>query len=254
MMPPTVVAPSSRFEETQSRFGRIYAPDVRDANYPMERALRAMKRAELKVRTQAPRRGPTLDQDGPRCVKFSIATSLSAQPMHYTNVEGVSVKRVEVEVEGHRDLYDYAQYHDEWPGADYDGTSVRAGMQYICHPQVALASNYVWARTWEELIDYIKRVGSAPPVLGIDWTEGMDNPVKIGNDYYIEPTGRVLGGHAICALWFDKKRDALKLQQTWGKSYASNGIVYLKREHAQTVIFMWNGEAASYTETLAKAA
>lgn len=246
MTPPKVVAPSASYEKGQNRFGRIYAPDIRDASYSMTWALRAMSRGELKRRAQAPRRGPTLTQIGPRCVKYSIATSVSAQPMHYTDNARVSVSLVEQPLDGHRDLYDWAQANDEWSGTNYAGTSVRAGMGYMVG--VGLSRSYVWARTWDELVDYLSRAGSAPAILGIDWTEDMDTPKRVRGAYYIEPTGPVLGGHAICALWYDKRKDALKLQNTWGGGYGDDGIVYFRREYAQPVIFMWNGEAASYTE------
>jgi hypothetical protein len=233
----------------QSRFGRIYTPDIRDAEFPMERALKAMKRAELARRQQAPRKGATLDQIGPRCVKYSAATSLSAAPTHFTTNRDVSIQRVEVSLDGSKDLYDWAQAHDEWPGTNYEGTSVRAGQEYL--RKIGLSSGYVWARTWDELVDYQSRVGSAPVILGIDWTADMDAPHLLKGAYYIEPTGPVLGGHAICSLWYDKKKDALKLQNTWGPGWGDNGVVYFHRSSAEPVIFMWNGEAASFTEKLA---
>jgi len=252
--PAVTIAPSAAFREDQSRFGRIYAPDLRDFDFPMERSLRAMSRAELKRRTQAPRRGPTLNQIGPTCVMYSDATALAAQPLNYTKNAANAIYRVSTPVVdnngiAHNNLYDYAQANDEWPGTNYEGTSVRAGQEYLL--AVGLSSAYVWARDWAELVDYISRVGSAPVILGIDWTEGMDVPIKRRDGYYIEPTGRVLGGHAICALWFDKKRDALKLQNTWGGSWGADGIVYLAKDHAETLIFRWNGEAASFTEKIA---
>ncbi len=235
----------------QNRFGRRYAPDPRDRDFPMERALRAMSRAELKRRRQAPMRGPTLDQGPtPRCVMFSAATALGAGPIMYGRTPETVLASVQVPItEGARiyeDLYEWAQSHDEWPGEDYDGTSVRAGQEYL--RLVGRSGGYVWARSLEEAKDYISRVGSAPIILGIDWLAGMDSPKPVKGVYYVEPSGPVLGGHAICALWFDKKLKAWKLQQTWGSEYGNDGIAYLPDEWFDYLVFQANGEAASFTE------
>src|SRR5512138_1626161 len=228
-MPPLV-----QIHETVSRFadqrwyGRLYSPDPRDRLHTMGDRLYLMSRAALKIRTQAPQKGPTLDQ-GPtsRCVMFSAATSLGALPIGYgrTAVSVLAtVQQPVAEDDGSfisPDLYSWAQRHDEWPGEDYDGTSVRAGQEYL--RKIGRSIGYVWATNLDETKDYIKRMGSAPIILGIDWLEKMDTPIRIHGAYYIEADGPVLGGHAICCLWYDRVRAAWKLQNTWGSDWGDNG-------------------------------
>jgi hypothetical protein len=245
--------------EDQRRFGRRYAPDPRDRLHPMAARLAAMPRALLKVRTQAPQRGPTLDQgDTPECVMYSAATSLGALPVGYGRTAASVLKSVQVPVEetnlagpvaAYPDLYHWAQAHDEWPGEDYDGTSVRAGQEYL--KLVGRSTGYVWATSADEAKDYVKRVGSAPIILGVDWLDAMNSPRKIGGSYYLDVGGPVVGGHAICCLWFDRVKKAWKLQNSWGTGWADNGVAYLPDDGFNYLVFQANGEAVSYVEAAA---
>lgn len=229
----------------QRWYGRIYTPDPRDRFHPMAVRLEAMKREEYKVRRQSPQHGPTLDQ-GPtsRCVMYSAATSLGALPIGYHHDP---LKVVQEALDGYTDLYTWAQHNDEWPGEDYDGTSVRAGQEYL--RKIGRSTGYVWATTLAEAKDYIKRVGSAPIILGIDWLEKMDTPELINGNYYITPEGPVMGGHAICCLWFDKTKHAWKLQNSWGEDWGDKGIVYLPDDGFEYLVFQASGEAVSFVET-----
>lgn len=251
-MAPIIQVLSSVPGHDQRWHGRLYAPDPRDRMHPMELALATRPRAELKVRTQAPAKGPTLDQGPtPRCVMFSAATALGAAPITYSRNPLAAVTKTLTgdAVDGAirwPDLYTWAQAHDEWPGTDYEGTSVRAGQEYL--RAAGESSGYVWARSIEEAKDYIKRVGSAPIILGIDWLADMDTPQLVKGSYYLNVGGTVVGGHAICALWFDRVKKAWKLQQTWGEDWGDKGIVYLPDDGFDYLVFQANGEAVSFTE------
>lgn len=244
-----------RIVSPRKGLGRLYSPDPRDRPFTMERAIRAMPKADQKRRTQAPRRGPTLDQGPtPKCVMYSAATSLGAAPVTYkkdpltivkTPVDDPLIGPAGIAV-SYEDLYEYAQAHDEWPGEDYEGTSVRAGQDYLI--AIGRSSNYVWARNLEEAKDYNSRVGSAPIIIGIDWWSGMDNLKLIKGKYYAEPTGEVVGGHALCSLWFDRAVKGWKDQQTWGPTFGDDGIFYIPDDAFDYLVFQTNGEAVSYTE------
>ena len=233
----------------QSRFGRRYAPDARDfkPQFSMVAAIRAMPKAEQKRRTQAPRRGPTLDQGNtPKCVMYSAATALGALPIGYGKTPEEVIASVEVALDGSVDLYDWSQRHDEWPGEDYEGTSVRAGQEYLI--KAGRSSGYVSAKSIDEMKDYISRVGSAPIIIGIDYTEDMETPKLIKGKYYLEPSGAVVGGHAMCSLWFDRTLQSWKMQQTWGNEFGDDGIVYIPDDGMNILVFQWNGEAKSFIE------
>ncbi len=241
----------------QRRFGRRYAPDPRDMDHTMEMAIRAMAAEDQKRRKQSPQRGPTLNQGNtPKCVKYSAATALAAAPIMYGHTPESVIQAVEVRVVEagpqvnvplvYDDLYSWGQAHDEWPGEDYEGTSVRAGQEYLL--RIRKSARYVWATSFDEAKDYITRVGSAPMILGIDWMQQMDKPLKIGGAYYITPGGPVLGGHAICTLWRDGRKKAWRMQQTWGPDFGDDGIVYLPDDGFNYLVFQANGEAVSFVE------
>jgi hypothetical protein len=235
--------------------GRLYAPDPRDRFHTMAGQMQSRPRSLNKIRTQAPQRGPTLDQ-GPTsmCVEFSAATALGALPIGYGRTPEKVLSAVQVHVkesanDGWPDLYSWAQDHDEWPGNNYDGTSVRAGQQYL--RLIGKSSGFVFAQDLAEAKDYIKRVGSAPIILGIDWLEKMDEPELIKGSYYLTAEGPVVGGHAICCLWFDRIKKAWKLQNTWGEEWGDKGIVYLPDDQFDYLVFQANGEAVSFVEAKA---
>src|SRR3954465_831760 len=112
MAPIIQVAELAEWHLDQHNFGRLYAPDPRDAKHPMEMALRQMAEADLKRRRQSPAHGPTLDQgNSPECVEFGTATALGAAPITYRH-DPLSI--VKTPVETWPDLYAWAQAHDEW--------------------------------------------------------------------------------------------------------------------------------------------
>jgi hypothetical protein len=228
--------------------GRRYAPDPRDRFHTMAGHVKNRPNKLNKIRTQAPQRGPTLDQ-GPtsRCVMFSAATALGAAPLMYHRDPLYYVQmRVEEGTDHWSDMYTWCQSHDEWPGEDYEGTSVRAGQEYL--RIIGRSTGYVWATNLAEAKDYIKRVGSAPIILGIDWLEKMDEPELIKGSYYLTAEGPVVGGHAICCLWFDRVKQAWKLQNTWSEDWGDKGVVYLPDDMFDYLVFQANGEAVSFIE------
>jgi hypothetical protein len=238
--------PIHTVDPLQRRFGRLYAADPRDAAHPLENALRAMSRAELKRRTQAPARAATLDQGATsQCTEYGLAHCLGASPMRYGNDP---LGYVNVPLDGYPDCYAWSQHNDEWDGAepDYYGTSVRAALNYARKRE--LIREYVWARSIDEAKDYISRVGSAPIEAGVDWFEGMSAPRVVRGRHIAEPTGWLQGGHAFCVLWFSKPLGMWKCQNSWGRDWGDDGVFYIPDDAFQYLAFQANGELASFTE------
>lgn len=230
----------------QRMFGRLYAPDPKDAAFPLERAMRTMSRTELKRRTQAPARAKTLNQRATSyCTKFGLAHCLGASPLRYRDNP---MALLDVPLDGSPEAYAWAQAHDEWPGGepDYYGTSVRAMLDYA--RARGLITMYVWARDVAEAKDYVSRVGSAPLEAGFDWFTGMSNPTLRNGIWVAEPNGALEGGHAFCVLWFDKKRGMWKCQNSWGSEFGADGVFYIPDDAFQYLAFQANGELASFTE------
>lgn len=120
-----------------------------------------------------------LDQgrDG-SCVGFSIAHEANAKP---------AIQPVEASTAFA--LYKAAQKIDEWPGEDYSGTSVLAGMKVA--KTYRWYDEYRWAFNVPDALSAISRKG--PAVIGINWYDGMSYPT----DGRIKVYGDVVGGHAI---------------------------------------------------------
>jgi hypothetical protein len=56
-------------------------------------------------------------------------------------------------------------------------------------------SSFAFSYSVEEVVNWVLTRG--PMCIGVRWYEGMDDPTE-ENDWYLEPTGEILGGHAIC--------------------------------------------------------
>lgn len=219
--------------------GRLHAPDENDRRF-----LLPLRREEAKgiVRRSWPAGiGSPLDQGNtPQCVGYSTWAFLTASPVRNHPVFSPTT------------LYREAQDNDEWPGNDYDGSSVRGAMKAL--QKRGLVSSYSWAFSCEPAIDHMLTVG--PMVLGTLWYDGMFHPDKQG---YIWPTGQVVGGHAwLGGIAVDRERKnpdgtvgAIRKLGSWGKRYGQNGRVWIAF-HVLDRLIKEQGEAAVATEVLGK--
>lgn len=144
------------------------------------------------------------------CVGFSLAHELAARPVVVSVDEAFA-----------RNVYHQAQRIDEWPGEDYSGTSVIAGTKVLYDR--GYFSEYRWAFGEEDLALAVGYRG--PAVLGINWYSGMWNTDADG---YIQPSGHVVGGHAILCASYSIKRAAYRLDNSWGPSWGVNGSAWIK--------------------------
>ncbi len=79
-----------------------------------------------------------------------------------------------------------------------------------------------WCFGTVDVLSTLGRLG--PVVLGINWYEGMWEPDVEG---LIHVQGSVVGGHAILATAYSKKRDAVRLHNSWGRSWGRDGDVWI---------------------------
>lgn len=180
------------------------------------------------------------------CVGFSISHELSARPQVWRADAAVA-----------QNIYHRARELDQWPGEDYDGTSVLAGMkaaQEIMNTKgLPVYGGYRWAFGIQ---DVVKTIGyKGPVVLGINWHYSMYYPDSQG---FIAPTENPVGGHAILAngvkvvklvstepaVWsnIDLDKSYVRLHNSWGTSYGKGGDAFITLRHLDALL-QADGEA-----------
>jgi hypothetical protein len=181
--------------------GRVRIPDPRDRGYTLsavrsahEFALREISHAAEDEPDQLPKerthpwRIPEyrLDQGArPTCTAFATLQFLLAAP-----IMSIRPQHVKAETE---DCYAWSQANDEWPGDDYDGTSVRAALQYYRKERGSIAS-FARATHEADMRAHLLSPLGGPLIIGVDMFENM---AAIDGTGIGEPSGEWLGGHAM---------------------------------------------------------
>jgi len=155
------------------------------------------------------------------CVGFGFSHELAAEPFPVEDVTDAKA----------RNIYKRAQQLDEWPGTNYEGTSVLAGAK-TCKEGKFLEA-YFWATSAREVAQAISHVG--PVVIGINWLAGMENTDDAG---FIHATGAVRGGHCVClhgvtnkdgTIWFTGKN-------SWGSGWGRDGGFFITESDLQILV------------------
>lgn len=208
------------------RLDRVTQFDERSRSYPVRAALQGVQRKEKRWTP-----GDVLDQGSEgACVGFGWSGELEASPVRVKNVDNSFA----------RALYHRAQQLDEWPGEEYEGTSVLAGAK-ACK-ELGMIESYRWAFGIDDLIDAV--VGLGPAVLGINWYEGMYETRPSG---LVEVTGNTVGGHCILITGYHPKmrirgegwltrHEVLIWQNSWGTGYGRNGFGYVPVEGMEALL------------------
>lgn len=194
-------------DHSQFGLGRLNAPDARDMRFLMS-SLPAAAPKPPKPRKYPYRLGSTQFQGNtPRCVGFSGRHKLTAAP--------IMVKSgPEPEV-----LYRGAQDYDEWPGNDYDGTSVRGLFKWLTAN--GYIQSYVWATSAKDCHDFL-RAGWGTIIAGTEWTSKMFEPDAQG---FVHPEGASEGGHAYHLFWSVERGNAATSELWFQNSWDNWGIV-----------------------------
>lgn len=190
--------------------GRLISLDKRDKNYPLK-ALLPRKAFNLTKRFW---RSSTYwgDQgETSQCVAYSWIHYIHHGPLTMPGKYPI-VPPVEV--------YMQAQKIDEWPGENYDGTSVRAGAEVL--KSLGYIAEYRWGYTLEELIQAVLHIG--PVVVGTDWLTGMFEPDANG---FIRANGWPAGGHAYLIDGADTKNKYFRIKNSWGRNWAAKGNAFI---------------------------
>lgn len=205
------------------RLDRCKQVDIRSLNYLAQKILTADQYSEPRSYTW--RVVERLDQGNEgACVGFAFAHELAGRPGVVTGVTNDYART---------SLYWEFQKRDPWPGGSYpgaspfyEGTSVLAGAMYVLG--LGLYKEVRWALNINDLMTAVGYHG--PAVIGVDWYEGMFRPDADG---FIHPTGRIMGGHAVCVPSVkiirnkdgsvDMLRSYFTIQNSWGADWGQDG-------------------------------
>ncbi len=203
--------------------GRRYSADPRDLQHRLE-----PKRA-VGIDTRMWFKPPVLDQGATsECVGHATRSYLSAGPC--TNKGGPD----------QHEIYREARKVDEWPGENYDGTSVRGAMKVL--KTAGLVSEYRWATSVDDVLNHVLTTG--PIIMGTEWFYGMLDTDRKG---FVEPTGSSVGGHAWLIVGANRSK-GLQAQNSWGKTWGTiGGRFWLTFDHLAPLLAQ-DGEAAVAVE------
>jgi len=168
------------------------------------------------------------------CVGFALGHEAASRPAEF---KGLTFDYL---VEN---VYHEAQKIDPWPGGvypggdpQYEGTSVLAGIKVM--KKIGFFKSYRWAFGLEDLVLGVGYNG--PAVLGVRWYEGMYKPDENG---FIQPSGSIMGGHALLARAVNVKKGYFTLRNSWGRTWGIDGDCYITFEDMGKLLEE-NGEAA----------
>ena len=199
--------------------GRLPASDARDTRFRIAPLLAAVP-IERDFRYWWPG-GWSGDQGNtPQCVGFAWTHWLEDGPRTRP------APGPEVDPAG---VYRDAQLIDEWPGEDYDGTSVRAGAKVL--EARGFIREYRWAWDLDTLVRAV--LTTSPVVVGTNWYYGMDTPDAEGR---LRLTGGVAGGHAYEISGVNRRRARARMKNSWGPEWGNNGSAWIAFEDLERLI------------------
>lgn len=202
--------------------GRLQATDPRDSAYKLPKpSAGAIEKRYWITRGQ-------LDQGGTsQCVAYSGVRYLTTNPVVNKPIDPA-------------ELYQACQRVDEWPGEDYDGTSVRALFKIL--KQRSYVSEYLWSWSADTVIAHVLAVG--PVVVGTTWTIDMFMPDRWG---FITFTGQPVGGHAWTIIGASRQKQAVRMINSWGPGWGQNGRAWVSFSDLDALI-KDDGEACTAKE------
>ena len=193
--------------------GRVIAPDQRDQQYLLKSVLK-MPPSKFTARYWPASAEWWGDQgETSRCVGFSWAHWIQDGPV--THPEATTIPVVDP-----TEIYIEAQKLDEWPGENYDGTSVRAGVKYLQNK--GYIKSYYWAYDVDTLAYALLELG--PVVVGTYWYNNMFYPESNG---MIRIGGGVAGGHAYMINGVNMKKKLFRIKNSWGTEWGIGGQAYI---------------------------
>jgi hypothetical protein len=146
------------------------------------------------------------------CTGFGEEDVRALSPRAVASVSDDTARRVYVE----------AKKRDEWPGEDYDGSSVNGAMK------AARAFGFIKSWHWCMSLDEVKHALSYHGAIeiGVNWYSGMWEPDANG---LLHADGSQVGGHAIAVAGYKPTPGGIvyRLENSWGRDWGDNGGAWL---------------------------
>jgi len=148
------------------------------------------------------------------CTGFSATTQAAAYPKPWFGNPSTITDVTPINAIAH-DVYKRAQFLDEYPGENYEGSSVLGATK--AGQELGWWTGYKWAlgpgpeAAAEDIILSLGWVG--PVCMGTNWFKDMFRADANG---YLHASGGVVGGHAYLLTKYSKLRDAVWTCNSWG--------------------------------------
>lgn len=127
------------------------------------------------------------------------------------------------------DMYHGAQAHDEWEGAEYDGTSGLGLCRFL--KSIGRIREYMWCFGLKDTLLTLSYVG--PIGLGVWWKSGMFDTDSSG---YIRALGNNEGGHEVELMGVDVEEQCVIGMNSWGTEWGVNGRFKLTWTDLETLL------------------
>jgi hypothetical protein len=224
-------------------YGRLEAPDPRDANFPVQAALQDVAPAELPM-SRNYYLPPNLPLDQGRtgtCVAHAWNAYLHAAPL--TCDSPLSPY----------DLYRKIVLVDEWPDNDFEatapqkrlqfGTSVRAGAKVL--RELGHLAHFFWALSAEQAGQFILS-GKGGVVVGTLVYNSM-RETRADGLMVVDPTSGVAGGHAWFLYGYNRRTRLFRGLYSYGKTWGKKGRLLVQHDALDHLITN-RGEACCAVE------
>lgn len=216
------------------RLGRtIVNLDPKSLDYPAKGVLFA---ASAPLVSKTWRRPPAYDQGGTsQCVAYSAVGLVRTQPL--TALVPLRVRATALPAP----LYQWCQENDEWPGSEpsYFGTSCLAGIKGL--QNLGIIPAYRWGFGTEDTLQMLGHHG--PVIIGIRWYQGMFSPDLDG---FIEPTGPLVGGHAVELHGVNVKEEYVIGTNSYGRFWGVSGRFKIRFDTLRTLLKQ-EGECVTFS-------